>query len=175
MRFLYWVHVISSSQLSCLPSTLPSPLSSCLVLDANVIQPVVLIRACERPTLLCVHWYKPPSIYHSCSCFLLDKKTISYFLHANLQPSITSTLYNNCLYQNNDGSLVKGKNKVQISNGIITTYYINTNEIPGELLCKNLISSQVKISPLLWLHNKSHLSHQKTIKVKWFGSSLVFI
>ena len=27
----------------------------------------------------------------------------------------------------------------------------------------------VKISPLLWLHNKSRLSHQKTMKVKWFG------
>ena len=56
-----------------------------------------------------------------------------------------------------------------------TIYYINTNEIPGELLRKNLVSSHVKISPLLWQHNKSHLSHQKTIKVKWFGSSLVFI
>ena len=39
----------------------------------------------------------------------------------------------------------------------------------------NMLSSHVKISPLLCLHNKSHLSHQKTIKVKWFGSSLVFI
>ena len=54
-------------------------------------------------------------------------------------------------------------------------YYINTNEIPGELSRENLISSHVKISPLLWLHNKSRLSHQKTIKVKWFGISLVFI
>ena len=51
-------------------------------------------------------------------------------------------------------------------------YYIKTVEIPGELSRENLISSHVKISPLLWLHNKSHLSHQKTIKVKWFGSSL---
>ena len=54
-------------------------------------------------------------------------------------------------------------------------YHINTNEIPGELSRKNLIYSHVKISPLLWLHNKSRLSHQKTIKVKWFGISLVFI
>ena len=55
-------------------------------------------------------------------------------------------------------------------------YYINTNEneIPGELSRENLISSHVKISPLLWLHNKSRLSHEKTIKVKWFGISLVF-
>ena len=53
-------------------------------------------------------------------------------------------------------------------------YHINTNEIPGELSREKLISSHVKISPLLWLHNKLHLSHQKTIKVKWFGSSLVF-
>ena len=48
-------------------------------------------------------------------------------------------------------------------------YYINANEILGELSRENLISSHVKISPLLWLHNKSRLSHQKTIKVKWFG------
>ena len=54
-------------------------------------------------------------------------------------------------------------------------YYINANEIPGERSRENLISSHVKISPLLWLHNKSRLSHQKTIKVKWFGISLVFI
>ena len=33
-----------------------------------------------------------------------------------------------------------------------------------------MLSSHVKISPLLWLHNKSRLSHQKTIKVKWFGN-----
>ena len=38
-----------------------------------------------------------------------------------------------------------------------------------------MLSSHVKISPLLWLHNKSHISHQKSIKVKWFGISLVFI
>ena len=54
-------------------------------------------------------------------------------------------------------------------------YKHQINEIPGELSCKNSISSHVKISPLLWLHNKSRLSHQKTIKVKWFGISLVFI
>ena len=39
----------------------------------------------------------------------------------------------------------------------------------------NMLSSHVKISPVLWLHDKSRLSHQKTIKVKWFGISLVFI
>ena len=54
-------------------------------------------------------------------------------------------------------------------------YYINTNEIPGELSRENLVSSHVKISPLLWLHNKSRLSHQKAIKVKWFGSSLAMV
>jgi len=44
----------------------------------------------------------------------------------------------------------------------IRVYYINTNEIPSEHLSENLISSHVKISPLLWLHNKPHLSDQKT-------------
>ena len=40
-------------------------------------------------------------------------------------------------------------------------------------ICENnMLASHVKISPLLWLHNKSLLSHQKTIKVKWLGSSL---
>ena len=42
--------------------------------------------------------------------------------------------------------------------------------------CKNnMLSSHVKIAPLLWLYNKSRLSHQKTINLKWFGISLVFI
>ena len=55
-------------------------------------------------------------------------------------------------------------------------YYMNTNEIPGELLLDNLISSHVKMSPLLWLHDKSRLSPpKKTTKVKSFGISLVFI
>ena len=57
----------------------------------------------------------------------------------------------------------------------ITLHYINTNEIPGDRSHENLISSHVKISTLLWLHSKSRLSHQKPIKVKWFGISLVFI
>ena len=54
-------------------------------------------------------------------------------------------------------------------------YYINTNEIPAELSRENMISSHVKISLLLWLHNKSRLSQEKTVSVKWFGISLVFI
>ena len=49
-------------------------------------------------------------------------------------------------------------------------YYINTNEIPGELSRENMISSHIKItcyfhvriSPLLWLHNKSRLPQDKT-------------
>ena len=40
---------------------------------------------------------------------------------------------------------------------------IITNEIPSELSHENLISSHVKISPLLWLHNKSLLSDQKSL------------
>ena len=39
----------------------------------------------------------------------------------------------------------------------------------------NMLSSHVKISLLLRLHHTSCLSHQKTIQVKWFGISLVFI
>ena len=33
-------------------------------------------------------------------------------------------------------------------------YYINTNEIPGELLRENLISSHVKITCFILLHEK---------------------
>ena len=39
----------------------------------------------------------------------------------------------------------------------------------------NMSFSHVKISPLLWLHNKSHLLQEKTVVVKWLGISLVFI
>ena len=50
-------------------------------------------------------------------------------------------------------------------------YYTNTNEIQGELSRENMIftcennmlSSHVKRSPLLWLHNKSRLSQEKCL------------
>ena len=50
-------------------------------------------------------------------------------------------------------------------------YYINTNEIQGELSRENMIftcennmlSSHVKRTPLLWLHNKSRLSQEKCL------------
>jgi len=54
-------------------------------------------------------------------------------------------------------------------------YFINTNEIPGELSCENRITSRVKRSQLLWLHNKVQKKKKKAIKVKLFGISLVFI
>ena len=39
----------------------------------------------------------------------------------------------------------------------------------------NMLSSHMKRSQLLWLHDKSHLSQQKNFKVKWFGISFFFI
>ena len=48
---------------------------------------------------------------------------------------------------------------------------INTRQIPGKLSHENMISSQVKRSPLPWLHNKSIF----VAKVKWFVISLVFM
>ena len=45
-------------------------------------------------------------------------------------------------------------------------HYIFTRE-------NNMLFSHVKISPLLWLHNKSRLSQEKTVSVKSFGISLV--
>ena len=39
----------------------------------------------------------------------------------------------------------------------------------------NMLSSHVKRSRLLWLHDTSCLRSKKNVKVKWFGISLVFI
>ena len=64
------------------------------------------------------------------------------------------------------------KRKINTSNKLY--YYINKTNARWAFV-RNMISSCVKISSLLRLHNKSHLSHQKSIKVKWFGISLVFI
>ena len=46
-------------------------------------------------------------------------------------------------------------------------YYINTSEIPRELSRENFISSHVKRSPSLWLHNKSHLWKQADLVFHW--------
>ena len=62
-------------------------------------------------------------------------------------------------------------------------YCINISEISGELLCKNMISSHMKItllfshmkrSPFPWLHYNSSLLQPKTVSVKYFGFALVF-
>ena len=52
---------------------------------------------------------------------------------------------------------------------VIVLYYINTNEIPGELSRENTISSHVKRLRLLWLHDTSRLSQQKknTSEMVW--------
>ena len=46
-------------------------------------------------------------------------------------------------------------------------YYINTSEIPSELSRENSISSHVKRSPSLWLHNKSRLWKQADWVFHW--------
>ena len=56
------------------------------------------------------------------------------------------------------GKLYRRRRKVQQVICVrMSSYYINTNEIPGELWRENVISTHVKRSPLLWLHNKSRL------------------
>ena len=65
---------------------------------------------------------------------------------------------------------MKLSNKVTNDRNIYI-YYINTNEIQGELSRENMIftcennmlSSHVKRTPLLWLHNKSRLSQEKCL------------
>ena len=58
----------------------------------------------------------------------------------------------------------------QVTCVITALYYMDTNEIPGELSRENMISSQcendmlsshVKRSRLLWLHDTSRLVQQK--------------
>ena len=46
---------------------------------------------------------------------------------------------------------------------LIVPYYINTSEIPGEVSRENMISSQVKRSPLLWRHNNSRILQQEKL------------
>ena len=46
---------------------------------------------------------------------------------------------------------------------LIVPYYINTSEIPGEVSRENMISSQVRRSPLLWLHNNSRILQQEKL------------
>ena len=61
---------------------------------------------------------------------------------------------------------ISSKNHIQVLNksskagaALVKTItsYIITNVISGELSRENMISSHVKRSPLLWLHNKSRL------------------
>ena len=67
---------------------------------------------------------------------------------------------------------VPNKSRCQIKLIILCKHQWNTRwafaQKPGIFTCKNnMLSSHVKISPLLWLHNKSRLSHQKLLK--WNG------
>ena len=55
-------------------------------------------------------------------------------------------------------------------------YHVSFRTKTQFLFCEsNKLSSYVKRSLLLWLHNKSCLSQQKAIKVKRFGISLLFM
>ena len=49
-------------------------------------------------------------------------------------------------------------------------YYMNTSEIPSKLSRESFISSPVKRSPSLWLHNKSRLSKQADLVFLAFNS-----
>ena len=72
-----------------------------------------------------------------------------------------------------EGSVQIGPTKVKYT---ILIYYINTNELPGELSRKNLISSRVKITCYLhmWKYHRcygyiiSHAFHTKKL-LKWNG------
>ena len=49
----------------------------------------------------------------------------------------------------------------------LQVYYMNTGEIPSELSRENFISSHVKRSPSLWLHNKSRLWKRADLVLHW--------
>ena len=125
-------------------------------------------------------------------CIIIHSKyfSVSHWLKSHAQfiitsycwpylEQITSKLQQSCRLLQSRGGSYQPRPSSSVDNTLRdlhnSFYHINTNEIPGELSRENLISSHVKIWPLLWLQNKSHLSHQKTIKLKWFGNSLVFI
>ena len=70
------------------------------------------------------------------------------------------------------------KSHLEIRN--IYIYFINTNEITGELSRENMISSHgiftcEKITVAIGPHNKLRLSQPNDIYMKWYGISLVFI
>ena len=69
---------------------------------------------------------------------------------------------------NNFYHVKKKRKKYQVSFRVKTLYSVFTRE--NHMLC-----SHVKSSPLLWLHNKSRFSQQKTIQLKWFGIWLMFV
>ena len=83
----YRLCVMSYCQLSCFPTGLSSPLSSCLVLGAcYIIQPVDLFHSIVSNTVRPL-MYLALSVYHVCGCFLLDKKGNSFLnehLHLNV-------------------------------------------------------------------------------------------
>ena len=78
-------------------------------------------------------------------------------------------------------SLILGWLSPTVAERKMKVYYINTNEIPGELLGKNMISWQVKITCDLhtWKDHRCYgfiINHE--FHSKWFGikfSSTVFI
>ena len=100
-----------------------------------------------------------------CITFLLVSRCVVLVVRMYSQTSLIQTLREGAIES------VRRINGVSVFSSLnlekIKSYYINTIEIPSELSCENVLSSHVKISPLLWLNNKSRLSHQNTIKVKW--------
>ena len=98
-----------------------------------------------------------------------------FFPHPGLNYSQSGKIFSPCTSYMTELSLTIKTDNILLYKHQWNTWWAFARKL-DIFTCENdMLSSHVKISALLWLHNKSHLSHQKTIKVKWFGSSLVFI
>ena len=113
----------------------------------------------------------------------LEETTASYFWNQQpfltfgaVEPLLTDTslLQESMLTSKGDLSFFMYSGITSYNKTNMQFYHINIIEIPGELSSENVISlsSHVKITALLWLHNNLCLSQRK---MKWFGLSLVFI
>ena len=79
-------------------------------------------------------------VYASPSNASFLSNALSWTPEIKQTPRVSNRSFKICVFER--------ESEVEISNNR-TNYYLNTNEIPGELSCKNLISSHVKITRYL--------------------------
>ena len=103
-----WCHPAGSSlpsplpsQLSCFPSSLSSPLSSCLVLHVGVCYVILLVDVFPSSVQHCSPMYKP-SLSLPCLLLLSDGQERGFFSHEHLNLKVPVNFTNKCFYQKMD-------------------------------------------------------------------------